>query len=414
MSSNTIETEVMDMIVRNYYINLLYKYKDKPFIKVITGMRRVGKSVLMDQYVDLLKTKGISETHILKINFELPEFFNIVDFQTLTKKVMDFRGNKQQKIYLFLDEVQRIKDWEKAVNGFHALHDFDIYITGSNADLLSSQLSTYLAGRYVEIKVHPFCYREFKELHVDKHYNEKTFFNQYLLFGGIPSIGVFNLDYNLSMNALRDSFKSAFFRDVVLKNQIRNTIVLDRLINYLLSNTGKSFSALSIANYFKAERINVSVDTVLSYLQYVEDAFLITKVKRQDLNGKVILKTDEKYYIEDHGIREAVVGGNQKNIELILENIVFNQLKRKGYQIFVGKNKEYEVDFVCVHSDNSRSYYQVSYLLASEDTRKREFRSLLLIDDQFPKYILSLDEFDFSEQGIKHINLIDFLNLPEA
>lgn len=402
------------MVIRNYYLNSLYEYKDKPFIKVITGMRRVGKSVLMDQYVELLKTQGVLEMQILKINFELPEFFDIVDFQTLTDVVIGFKGNKQQKIYLFLDEIQRVQNWEKAVNGFHALNGFDIYITGSNADLLSSQLSTYLAGRYVEIKVHPFSYQEFKELHVDKPFNEKAFFNQYILFGGVPSIGVFNLDYNLSMNALRDSFKSAFFRDVVLKNQIRHTIVLDRLINYLLSNTGKTFSALSIANFFKAERINVSVDTVLSYLQYVEDAFLITKVKRLDLNGKTILKTDEKYYIEDHGIREAVVGGNQKNIELILENIVFNQLIRKGYQVYVGKNKEYEVDFVCVHPDKSRSYYQVAYLLTSEDTRKREIRSLLLISDQYPKYMLSLDDFDFSEQGIKHMNLIDFLNLPEA
>lgn len=156
------------------------------------------------------------------------------------------------------------------------------------------------------------------------------------------------------------------------------------------------------------------MDTILSYLQYIEEACLITKRKRQDLNGKVLLKTDEKYYIEDHGIREAVVGGNQQNIELILENIVFNQLIRKGYQVYVGKNKEYEVDFVCVHPDKSRSYYQVSYLLASEETRKREFRSLLLIDDQYPKYVLSLDQIDFSEQGIKHMNLIDFLNLPEA
>jgi hypothetical protein len=402
----------MKMIIRENYLNLLYEYQDKPFIKVITGMRRVGKSVLMDQFVESLKAKGVSETQICKINFELPTSFDITDYKTLTQKVLDFRGKNQQRIYLFLDEIQRVKDWEKAVNGFHALNAFDIYITGSNANLLSSQLSTYLAGRYVEIKVHPFSYREFKALHAEKHLDEKTYFNQYLIFGGIPSIGVFNLDYELSMNALRDSFKSAFFRDVVLINQIRNTIVLDRLINYLLSNTGKTFSALSISNFFKAEQIKASVDTILSYLQYIEEAYLITKVKRQDLNGKAILKTDEKYYIEDHGIREAVVGGNQQSIELILENIVFNQLNKKGYKVYVGKNKEYEVDFVCVHPDKSRSYYQVAYLLASEETRKREFRSLLLIDDQYPKYVLSLDQINFSEQGVKHMNLIDFLNLP--
>jgi len=401
------------MIIRKNYLNHLFEYKDKPFIKVITGMRRVGKSVLMDQFIEALKEKGVSETRICKINFELPTSFDLVDYQTLTRKVLDFKGKNKQTVYLFLDEIQRIKDWEKAVNGFHALNSFDIYITGSNADLLSSQLSTYLAGRYVEIKVHPFSYQEFKMLHVRKHYDETAYFNQYLVFGGIPSIGVFDLDYDVSMSTLRDSFKSAFFRDVVLKNQIRNTVVLDRLINYLLSNTGKTFSALSISHFFKAERITASVDTILSYLQFIEEAYLITKVKRQDLNGKIILKTDEKYYIEDHGIREAVVGGNQKDIELVLENIVFNQLIRKGYTVYVGKNKDYEVDFVCMHPDKSRSYYQVSYLLATEDTRKREFRSLRSIPDQYPKYVLSLDTFDFSDQGIQHINLIDFLNLPE-
>lgn len=402
------------MIQRTKYLALLKEYKDKPFIKVITGMRRVGKSVLMNQFVESLKMQGVSERQICMINFELPTSFDIVDFQTLTTNVLHYKGDSHLKIYLFLDEIQRVKDWEKAVNAFHALDVFDIYITGSNADLLSSQLSTYLAGRYIEIKVHPFSYQEFKELHKEKRLDDKAYFNRYLVFGGIPSIGVFDLDYDLSMNALRDSFKSSFFRDVVLKNQIRNTIVLDRLINYLLANTGKTFSALSIANYFKSERINASVDTILSYLLYIEEAFLISKVKREDLNGKVILKTDEKYYIEDHGIREAVIGGNQQNIELILENIVYNQLIRKGYQVYVGKNKDFEVDFVCVHQDKTRSYYQVSYLLASEETRKREVRSLLMIEDQYPKYILSLDDIDFSTQGIHHINLIDFLNLPEA
>jgi len=390
------------MVNRLNYINTLLEYKDKPFVKVLTGLRRVGKSVLLDLYVEELIYQKVNKNHILKINFELPEFFSIDDYKSLTDFVAKWSKNKERPLYLMLDEIGRIKDWEKAVNAFHAMNIFDIYITGSNADLLSSDLSTYLAGRYIEIPVYPFSYKEFVELYP----NSK--FEDYIVFGGMPSISVLHLDYKLSMNVLRDAFKSAVFQDVVSRNKIRNPIILERLIQYVFQNVGKTFSALSISKYFKSQHLSVSVDTILHYLSIIEEAFLIYKVRRNDVIGKSILKTEEKFYIADHGMREAIVGGNQQSIELILENIVFTELIRRGYEVFVGKVKNYEVDFVAI-KENMTEYYQICYLLESVETREREFGVYNLISNNYPKYVISMDSLNFSLNGIIHKNIIDFL-----
>lgn len=390
------------MIKREKYLKDLFAYKDKPFIKVITGLRRVGKSTLLDLYINELLLGGIKEEQILKLNFELPETFNIRTYLELTEFVLNWANNKTEKLYLFLDEVGRVKDWEKAVNGFQALKRFDVYITGSNADLLSSDLSTFLAGRYVELLVHPLSYFEFKEL-----YDSATF-NDYITFGGIPSIAPFNLDYSYSMNVLRDSFNSAVYQDIINRYSIRNTLVLRKLIQYIFANTSKTFSALSISRYFKNENIKVSVDTILTYLKHIEDAFLIYRASRNDLIGKRILKTEEKYFIADQGLREAIIGSNTKSIELILENIVFLELKRRGYDLYVGKVFDKEIDFVAV-KENKISYYQVTYLMTNEETRSREFNVYKHLTDNYPKYVLSLDQFDFSKDGIIHQNIEDFL-----
>lgn len=309
---------------------------------------------------------------------------------------------KTGPLYLFLDEIGRISDWEKAVNGFHSMSIFDIYITGSNADLLSSDLSTYLAGRYIEILVHPVSYKEFIRFH------PKSTFLDYVTFGGLPSITVFELDYEPSMNALRDSFRSAVFQDVVSRHSIRNPIILEKLIHYLFANTSKTFSALSISNYFKSQKISVSVDTILNYLKLLTDAFLIYKVMRHDIVGKSILKTEEKYFIADHGLREAIVGNNEASIELVLENIVFVELVRRGYQVYIGKVNQFEIDFVALKG-SERSYYQVSYLLETTATREREFRGLESIQDNYAKYVLTMDRVNFSQNGIIHKNIVDFL-----
>lgn len=397
-----IEIEVMKMVKRDTYINILNGYKDKPFIKILTGLRRVGKSTLLNLYVDSLLSQGVPETHILKINFELPDSFEINNYKDLTNHVLSFSNNKKGVIYLLLDEISRVEHWEKAVNAFHAINQYDIYITGSNADMLSSELATYLAGRYIEILVHPFSYKEFKEL------NTAASFKDYLIFGGIPSISSFDLQYDFSMNALRDSFQSAILQDVVSRYKIRNSIILEKLVQYVFTNVGKTFSALSISKYFKSQQVGVSVDTILNYLKMIQDAFLIYKVSRNDLLGKSILKTEEKYYIADQGIREAISGDNIKVIEVILENIIYIELLRRGYSVYVGKVDDYEIDFVA-YKGKERCYYQVSYILESETTRLREFGVLKKINDNYPKYVISMDQIDFSQDGIHHLNIESFL-----
>lgn len=400
--STIIEAEEKNMIKRERYFELLKAYQDKPFIKVLTGLRRVGKSTLLDLFIEELIHNGVDQDHILKINFELPNSFDITNYRTLSDYVATWSQGKNGKLYVFLDEIGRVEEWEKAVNAFHALKIYDLYITGSNADLLSSQLSTFLAGRYIEILVHPFSYKEFRLLY------PKATFQDYLIFGGIPSIHAFNLQYDYSMNALRDSFRSTILQDVITRNQIRNTAVLEKLILYIFTNTGKTFSALSISKYLKSQRINVSVDTLLSYVTMLQEAFIIYKVNRNDLIDKSLLKTEEKYYIADHGIREAIAGKNMQVIELVLENIVYVELLRRGYKVTVGKAGDLEIDFVATKGQEVK-YFQVSYLMESDQTRLREFGVYRLIQDNFPKYVLSMDRINFSQDGVIHQNIEEFL-----
>lgn len=390
------------MIKRKRYLDILNSYRDKPFIKVLTGLRRVGKSTILNLFIQDLIEQGVSENSILSINFELPSSFEITDYKTLTNHVLTWAKGKKGSLYIFLDEIGRVTEWEKAVNSFHALKLFDIYITGSNADMLSSELSTFLAGRYIEILIHPFSYQEFLTVY------PQAKFNDYLLFGGIPSIYAFNLDYTLSMNALRDSFRSAVLQDVVTRYQIRNAVILEKLIQYIFANVGKTFSALSISKYFKSQRLTVSVDTVLSYLSMIQEAFLIYKVGRHDLIGKSVLKTEEKYYIADHGIREAIAGNNPRVVEMILENIVYIELLRRGYRVYIGKVNDLEIDFVA-YKGSEIEYYQVSYLLENETTRQREFGVYDSLQDNYPKYVLSMDQVNFSQKGIIHQNIETFL-----
>mgnify|MGYP001767516671 CR=1 FL=1 len=390
------------MIKRKHYLDILNSYRDKPFIKVLTGLRRVGKSTILNLLIQDLIEQGVSENSILSINFELPSSFEITDYKTLTNHVLTWAKGKKGSLYIFLDEIGRVTEWEKAVNSFHALKLFDIYITGSNADTLSSELSTFLAGRYIEILIHPFSYQEFLTVY------PQAKFNDYLLFGGIPSIYAFNLDYTLSMNALRDSFRSAVLQDVVTRYQIRNAVILEKLIQYIFANVGKTFSALSISKYFKSQRLTVSVDTVLSYLSMIQEAFLIYKVGRHDLIGKSVLKTEEKYYIADHGIREAIAGNNPRVVEMILENIVYIELLRRGYRVYIGKVNDLEIDFVA-YKGSEIEYYQVSYLLENETTRQREFGVYDSLQDNYPKYVLSMDQVNFSHKGIIHQNIETFL-----
>ena len=400
------------MLKRDEYIKQIVPFIDKDVIKVLTGIRRSGKSVMLKLLMEELKNIGINEKQFIYINFENLKYRNLKNYERLYDFILNKVDDKYKSYYIFLDEIQEVEEWERCVNSLRVDEDFnfDIYITGSNAKLLSGELSTYLAGRYIEFVVYPFSFKEFFEIMKEKNkeIDLKEAFQDYVKFGGMPFLH--NLDYNFeaSMQYLQDLYASIILKDITQRNNIRDTDLLERIINYVVMNIGNTFSATSISKFFKSENRKVAIETILNYIKACEEAFLIYRVARNDLLGKKILNVNEKYYIADHGIREAIMENNQKNINQILENIVYFEMLRRGYNVKIGKVDNLEVDFVCKKNDET-IYIQVSYLLASEDTKEREFSVLENIKDNYPKYVLSMDEFDMSRNGIKHINLIEFL-----
>ena len=400
------------MLKRDEYIKKIVPFIDKDVIKVLTGIRRSGKSVMLKLLMEDLKNRGINEKQFIYINFENLKYRNLKNYERLYDFILNKVDDKYKSYYIFLDEIQEVEEWERCVNSLRVDEDFnfDIYITGSNAKLLSGELSTYLAGRYIEFVVYPFSFKEFFEIMKEKNkeIDLKEAFQDYVKFGGMPFLH--NLDYNFeaSMQYLQDLYASIILKDITQRNNIRDTDLLERIINYVVMNIGNTFSATSISKFFKSENRKVATETILNYIKACEEAFLIYRVARNDLLGKKILNVNEKYYIADHGIREAIMENNQKNINQVLENIVYFEMLRRGYNVKIGKVDNLEVDFVCKKNDET-IYIQVSYLLASEDTKEREFSVLENIKDNYPKYVLSMDEFDMSRNGIKHVNLIEFL-----
>ena len=400
------------MLKRDEYIKQIVPFIDKDVIKVLTGIRRSGKSVMLKLLMEKLKNRGINENQFIYINFENLKYRKLKNYERLYDFILNKVDDKYKSYYIFLDEIQEVEEWEKCVNSLRVDEDFnfDIYITGSNAKLLSGELSTYLAGRYIEFVVYPFSFKEFFEIMKEKNkeIDLKEAFQDYVKFGGMPFLH--NLDYNFeaSMQYLQDLYASIILKDITQRNNIRDTDLLERIINYVVMNIGNTFSATSISKFFKSENRKVAIETILNYIKACEEAFLVYRVARNDLLGKKILNVNEKYYIADHGIREAIMENNQKNINQVLENIVYFEMLRRGYNVKIGKVDNLEVDFVCKKNDET-IYIQVSYLLASEDTKEREFSVLENIKDNYPKYVLSMDEFDMSRNGIKHVNLIEFL-----
>ena len=400
------------MLKRDEYIKQIVPFIDKDVIKVLTGIRRSGKSVMLKLLMEELKNRGINENQFIYINFENLKYRNLKNYERLYDFILNKVDDKYKSYYIFLDEIQEVEEWERCVNSLRVDEEFrfDIYITGSNAKLLSGELSTYLAGRYIEFIVYPFSFKEFFEIIQEKNQEIKVkeAFQKYVKFGGMPFLH--NLDYNFeaSMQYLQDLYASIILKDITKRNNIRDTDLLERIINYVIMNIGNTFSATSISKFFKNENRKVAIETILNYIKACEEAFLIYRVARNDLLGKKILNVNEKYYIADHGIREAIMENNQKNINQVLENIVYFEMLRRGYNIKIGKVDNLEINFVCKKNDETM-YIQVSYLLASEDTKEREFSVLENIKDNYPKYVLSMDEFDMSRNGIKHVNLIEFL-----
>lgn len=399
------------MIKREIYIKRIEPFIDKDIVKVLTGIRRSGKSIMLKLIMEELEKRGISKENFININFENLKNKSLCTAEALNNFILN-KAKKNEKYYIFLDEIQEVSDWEKCINSLRAEEEysFDIYITGSNAKLLSGELATYLAGRYVEFIIYPFSFKEFSEAikYTDKEMNIQEIFKKYILFGGMPFLHNLNFNEEASMQYLKDIYSSIILKDITQRNNIRDIDLLERIIAYIIMNVGNTFSATSISKFFKSENRKSSPETILNYIKACEEAMLIYRVQRNDLIGKKILNVNEKYYIADHGIRQAVFENNERDINQIFENIIYLELLRRGYNVKIGKIGDLEVDFVCT-KNNDKLYIQVAYLLASNETIEREFSVLEKIQDNYPKYVISMDFFDMSRNGIKHLNIIDFL-----
>ena len=402
------------MIKRESYMSRIRPFIGGELVKVMTGIRRAGKSVMLELVKEELLASGIRADHFISINFEGLRYAQLLNASALHAEIMERAGQIEGKAYLFFDEIQEVSGWEKCINSFRVSLDCDIYITGSNAKLLSGELATYLGGRYVEFVIYPFSFAEFLELYhtVDGDASVPDCFRKYLLAGGMPYLSNIRYEEEPSRQYLTDLFNSVQLKDIVQRNKIRDADLLERIIAYVTANVGTVFSASSLVKFLKNEHRSVSTDTVLNYLRYCCDAYLFYQVKRQDLQGKQILATNEKYYIADHGIREAVYGGNMRDMNLILENIIYMELLRRGWKVTVGKTGNREIDFVC-EKRGQKLYIQAAYLLSDENTVNREFGVYDGVRDNFPKYVVTMDEFDMSRNGIRHWNIRDFLLADE-
>ena len=398
------------MIKREAYMSRIRPFIGNDLVKVLTGIRRCGKSVMLELIQEEIIASGVDPSQFISINFENMSNASLCTAQALHDEIICRAAKISGKIYLFFDEIQEVQNWETCINSFRVELDCDIYITGSNAKLLSGELATYLAGRYVEFVIYPFSFDEFIQLYrtIFPEADVRTCFNRYLTAGGMPYLANLRYEETACRQYLQDLFNSVELKDIVQRNKVRDVDMLERIIAYVTANIGTTFSSTAISKYLKSEGRSVSPETVLGYLKACTDAFLFYQVKRQDLRGKKILTVNEKYYVADHGVREAVFGGNQRDINLVLENIVYLELLRRGYVVTVGKVGDKEVDFIC-ESQGNRLYIQVAYLLASEETIQREFGVYERVRDNYPKYVLTLDEFDMSRDGIKHRNIRDFL-----
>lgn len=404
------------MIARPTYIDQLRPFIDKPLMKIITGIRRSGKSTVLDLLKNELLANDIKGEQIISINFESFSYADLLKSNNLYQYIKH-AIQSSEKYYLLLNEIQEVDDWEKAVNSFMVDFNVDIYLTGSNSRMLSSELATYLAGRYVEIPIYTLSYREFldfrKEYFPDNR-NEENLFLQYLRKGGFPVIHTADYTEESAYKIVYDIYSSVILRDTIQRHKIRDVELLERVVRYAFDNIGNTFSGKNVADYFKSQQRKIDINTVYNYLSALEGAFILYRVPRYDLKGKEILKTQEKFYVGDISIIYATMGYRDRMISGILENIVFLELKRRGYNVYVGKLNNSEIDFVA-EKQGDKIYVQVTYKLDNEQTMEREFGNLLSIDDQYPKYVVSMDEFwRDSIEGVKHLYISDFLMNRES
>ena len=394
------------MLKRSNYLNQLIEVKDLNLIKVITGVRRCGKSTLLLQYKDYLLENDIKESDILYMSFESAEWYEIKNYKDLYNYIKSKYHNT--KIYLLLDEVQNVEDWEKAVNSLLVDINCDIYITGSNAYLLSSELTTLLAGRVYTINMYPFSFSEYLQINSNSQ-NKYQLFNDYLKFGGMPMLINMNDNERLKTNYLSDIKDVVLKKDIIARNKIKDVVFLDNLLRYMSTVIGTLINPSSISDFMKKNGSNIDNETVDKYLKMIENAYFIYRVPRYELKGKQLLKTQGKYYFVDNGLKNILSGFSSYDTGSSYENIVYMELLRRGYEVYVGKYNDLEIDFVAV-SPNERIYYQVTRSLLSEDVETRETRSLLAINDNYKKVILTMDvAYNKTIEGIEVKNIVDFL-----
>lgn len=397
------------MIIRERYLKEIRKFYDQDLIKVIIGIRRCGKSVLMKQIIDELKTKGIDEEHIIYINFEDYDY----DIYTDSHKFHDFVKAKikdNKKYYLFFDEIQNVDKWEKVINSFKATLNVSIFLTGSNSDILSGELATHISGRYVSFKISPFSFKEVCKLKnvLDKNkYELLDVFEEYVKWGGLPQVFM-QVDDMSKKTYLNDVYNSIIVKDIVTRFNVKDVDLLNRIITYILTTPANTFSAESLSKYFESISRSVSLETIYNYIDYITRAMLIEKSSRYDIRGKRILTGKYKYYLTDLGFTNILSEGKKEQLGAYLENIVYNELINRGYTVYIGTNDASEVDFIATRFQE-KIYIQVTYLLANEETITREFNAFNNIKDNYPKYVISLDNFDFSKDGIIHKNIIEWL-----
>ena len=398
------------MIERPLYVDKIMAYVDTPFVKILTGVRRCGKSTILKMIMERLKTeRNIPEDRIISCRFDSMEYEDMTAKQiyTLLKDQLSSTG----RTYLFLDEVQEIKGWEKVVNSLASDFDVDLYITGSNSRMMSSEIATYLTGRYISFRIFTLSFGEYlvfksKFANVGEPKSELA---NYVRLGGFPATHLQAYSQDEIYTIVRDIYNSTIFSDIVKRNQVRKIDQLERVVKYTFNNVGNTFSAKSIADYLKAERRSLDNETVYSYLEKLEKAYLLHRCSRYDLQGKEILKTQEKFYLADVALRYSVLGYNADSVASSLENIVYLELCRRGYTVNVGKTGDSEIDFVAVRQ-NEKIYVQVTQEINSEKTEKREYSRLLEIPDNYPKFVLTTDEFAGGNyEGIKTMHIADFL-----
>ena len=392
----------MDYIIREKYISKIKPFINKPVLKILTGMRRVGKSSLLHIIKDKI-LKDVADENKIYINFESINSLDISNANSLLEYLKALLEEVKGKVYFFLDEIQIVDGWEEVISDLKHNRDYDIFLTSSNKKLISN-----LSVKYVEFEIQPFTFSEFKKAFENMELSKENLFYKFIQLGGLPFLKYFDLDETPSFEYLNDIYNTVLVKDVLQYNNIRDVDLFNHIFSYVLTNIGQSFSASSIKTYLKNKNKNISVDTILNYLEYCNVAFLIKKVPRYDILSKKTLKVDEKYYLTDHGFRQATGFPITQDIERILENIVYIELLSRGYEVKVGKVKDKEINFIA-KKEKSLSYYQISYKIRDEKTRERIFETYNSITDNFPKYVLSMDHSNFSQDGVIHKNIIDFL-----